>query len=306
MIKVTSITFRLPITSLLQHSKLVRFAIMIVFVLILVSASPPSFHVLGQEQQQIPKLYVAPAQSTTTPTTLIPANSSPHEVPVKTMQRTNGEVENNPNFEIDRSNVISVPLGQNINIFSDTTNEFSIDGVRLTTDNTAQTFNLNRAAASTNMFSLAGYKEGVYILDVLATVGSLQGTYETLLQILPQEDETNDNDEEQTRDAIDRRTAQLIITISVTDTPSEPEDIPEERYESPHDEDTVPESLEDETEQEEEEEEREEAEEGFEETFSSGDDNEESNDGNGERQEDKGDNSGNDEGDSGGDEGSVD
>ena len=307
MIKVTSISFRLPIASLLQHSKLVQFAIVIALVSMLVTVCLPSYNATGQEQQQIPRLYVAGAQSTTSPTTLIPANSLPHEIFIKTIRISNGEPENNPDFKIDRSNVISVPFGQNINIFSDAADQqFSISGVRLTTDNNGQTFNLNRAASTTNMFSLAGHTEGVYILDVLGTMGSMQGTYETLLQILPQEDGSDNGEEEQTKDAIDRRTAELIITISVTDSESEPEDIPEERYESPYDEDSVPESLEEETEREEEEEEREEAEEGFEETFSSGDDNGESNDDSGEGQEDSGDNSGNDEGDSGGDEGSVD
>jgi hypothetical protein len=237
----------------------------IALVSMLVTVSPPSYNATGQEQQQIPRLYAAGAQSTTAPTTIIPASSSPHELPIKTIQKSSGELENNPNFEIDRSNVISVPFGQNINIFSDATNQqFSIDSVRLTTDNTGQTFNLNRATPSTNTFSLAGHSEAVYILDVLATMGSMQGTYETLLQILPREDESDSEEDEQTKNAIDRKTAELIITISVTDSESEPEDIPEERYESPYDEDSVPESLEEETEREEEEEEREEAEDGFE------------------------------------------
>ena len=59
------------------------------------------------------------------------------------------------------------------------------------------------------MFSLAGHQPGVYILDVILESGNVQGAYETLLQIVPQ-----DVGEKKT---IEKRTAELIVTISVTE-----------------------------------------------------------------------------------------
>ncbi|CAN5297920.1 hypothetical protein BH18THE2_BH18THE2_28070 [soil metagenome] len=118
---------------------------------------------------------------------------------------------------MQESNILAVPFGQNINIFSDSLNpRFTLSGAKITTSikeqqlqQTASQFNLNRIPANTNMFSLAGHQPGVYILDVILESGNVQGAYETLLQILLQDEEITES--------IEKRTAELIVTISVTE-----------------------------------------------------------------------------------------
>jgi hypothetical protein len=170
------------------------------------------------EQQQLPRVYVAGAQAATSSiNVIIPASSAPHEMPLKGIKKADGEITMNENFKVEETNILAVPFGQNINILSDSINpRFSVSGAKISTSiqeqqpqqDTSQ-FNLNRIPANTNMFSLAGHQPGVYILDVILESGNVQGAYETLLQIVPQ-----DVGEKKT---IEKRTAELIVTISVTE-----------------------------------------------------------------------------------------
>ena len=171
-----------------------------------------------QQQQLLPRLYVAGAQAATSiSNVLIPASSAPHEMPLKGIKKADGEIIINENFKVEKSNILAVPFGQNLNIFSDSINpKFSVSGAKISTNvqgqqsqQAASQFNLNRIPANMNMFSLSGHQPGVYILDVLLESDNVQGAYETLLQILPQDEETTK--------LIEKRTAELIVTISVTE-----------------------------------------------------------------------------------------
>lgn len=118
-------------------------------------------------------------QGTFPNTVFISSNNTVHELPLKALN-TNGEVSKVSDFKIDMAKVALIsPSSPNINAFS-ADPSLAMIGAKLRTN--TQGFDLQGTA---NTYSLAGFAQGVYTLDVIAQKGNNQGAFETILVIGP-------------------------------------------------------------------------------------------------------------------------
>jgi hypothetical protein len=128
-----------------------------------------------------------------------------HELVLKATQE-NGRTNTVSGFNVDLTNVITVPSGSELAIFT-TDSALSINEAKLKT--TTDAF-IDLAKRSHSSFSLAGHPSGVYTIDVIAQKGTASAAYEGILVLgqeptdpqtrtiierqITKEDEDNDDD----------------------------------------------------------------------------------------------------------------
>ena len=150
------------------------------------------------QEEQFPKLFAVGS-----------SDSAAHEIPLKAT-RQGGDISKVSGFTIDFNNVIQVAQGQNLIIFNDgSVQGFAITKAKLVNEQ-KQTIDLIQTTDQRNSFSLSGILPGVYTLNVLGTLGDIEGGYETVLVIVPPNQSTTVINEE-TRNVVEKRINELLI-----------------------------------------------------------------------------------------------
>ena len=116
-------------------------------------------------------------------------NDALHELDLKATEGQNGQVNQVSGFAIEANSVVQISQNENLQVFTSTNEPERIEKVKVT-DQTGQLIELTKSG---NEWSLQGFDDGVYLLDVIVNMpdGS-KGAFETVLVILaPNSQEVN-------------------------------------------------------------------------------------------------------------------
>jgi hypothetical protein len=110
-----------------------------------------------------------------------------HELDLAAIEGQNGQVNRVSGFAIEANSVVQIDQNENLQVFTSTTER--IEKVKLT-DHNSQLIELTKVG---NEWSLQGFDDGVYLLDVIVNMPNGQtGAFETVLVILaPNAQEAN-------------------------------------------------------------------------------------------------------------------
>ena len=165
------------------------------------------------QEEQFPRLFVVSSSDT-----------AAQEIPLKAT-RQGGDISKVSGFTIDFNNVVQVPQGQTLVIFNDgSVQGFAVTKAKLVNEQ-KQTIDLIQATNQRNSFSLNGMLPGVYTLNVLGTLGDIEGGYETVLVIVrPDQPTTVIN--QMTKNVVEKRISELLLIDIFIEIIFEDEELP--------------------------------------------------------------------------------
>jgi hypothetical protein len=104
-----------------------------------------------------------------------------HELDLKATEGQNGQVNQASGFAIEANAVVQIHQNENLQVFTSTNEPERIEKVKVT-DQSGQLIELTKSG---NEWSLQGFDDGVYLLDVIANMpNGERGAFETMLVIL--------------------------------------------------------------------------------------------------------------------------
>jgi hypothetical protein len=108
-------------------------------------------------------------------------NDAIHQLDLKATEGQNGQVNQVSGFAIEANSVIQINQNENLQVFTSTNEPIRIEKVKVT-DQSNQLIELTKTG---NEWSLQGFDDGVYLLDVIVNMPSGEkGAFETVLVIL--------------------------------------------------------------------------------------------------------------------------
>jgi hypothetical protein len=104
-----------------------------------------------------------------------------HELDLKATEGQNGQVNQVSGFAIKANSVVQINQNENLQVFTSTNEPIRVEKVKVT-DQSGQLIELSKSG---NEWSLQGFDDGVYLLDVIVNMPSGEkGAFETVLVIL--------------------------------------------------------------------------------------------------------------------------
>jgi hypothetical protein len=104
-----------------------------------------------------------------------------HQLDLKATEGQNGQVNQVSGFAIEANSVVQINQNENLQVFTSTNEPIRIEKVKVT-DQGGQLIELTKSG---NQWSLQGFDDGVYLLDVIVNMPSGEkGAFETVLVIL--------------------------------------------------------------------------------------------------------------------------